>query len=116
MDKLALILLSSVVSLVAQINLKESAGQLPTSWAAATALGVGRSLWLLFRAGFFSGMSLVVTWYCYKRFEFLEFILVQAVFYIFAGAASYFYFHEVLTLQKLAAMGLIMAGIGVMYL
>ena len=116
MDKLALILVSTSVSLIAQINLKNSSGELPTSIDAAMALGLARSAWLICRAAFFSGISLVLTWYCYKRFQFLELILVQSLSYVFFAAASYFYFHEPVTLQRTLAMGLILSGIGVMYL
>lgn len=113
--KFVLLVAGSLISVIAQVNLKLISPHMPTSWQAAVDLGMLKSAILFLRAALFSGMSLLMTLYCYKYFEFLEFILASTLTYLFAVLVSHYYFGEPITVNKMISMFLILAGIAFLY-
>ena len=113
--KLFLIVLAAVTAIASQANLKLVAPLLPTSFRQAIDLGYMRSTWLFFRIFGVSGLSLLVTVICYRYFGFLEFLVAQSLVYVFAIAVSYYFFDEPLYLNRIAAVILILCGIGLYY-
>ena len=110
-----LVILLTCASVVAQANLKVTSAQLPLSWGQAMDLGAGRSLILLLRAGGLSGLSLVITWYAYKYFGFLELWVVTAASYIAALAVAYFIFSEPLTWSRIVGVALVICGVALFF-
>lgn len=110
--KLFLIVLAAFTAIASQTNLKLVAPLLPTSFQQAVDLGYIRSAWLFFRIFGISGLSLLVTVICYRYFGFLEFMVAQSLVYVFAVAVSYYFFDEPLYLNRIAAVVLILCGIG----
>jgi drug/metabolite transporter (DMT)-like permease len=103
-------------SIAAQINLKLSSGELPVSLKSAEALGFARAAWLIGRAGALSGTALLLTWYTYRHFGFLELFVASSLTYIFAVAASYFVFHEAITWLRLVAVLLVAGGVSLFFI
>jgi drug/metabolite transporter (DMT)-like permease len=108
--RLVLVLLMACVSVLAQINLKLTSPQLPLTLADAWNLGLLRSVVLLSRAAFLSGMALLLTWYAYRYFEFLQLFVASSLTYLFALLAGYLIFNEPVTWTRVAAVGLVCAG------
>jgi drug/metabolite transporter (DMT)-like permease len=113
--KIFLILLTSSLSIASQLNLKSTSSLIPTTFDALTNLGYLKFILLLGRVGAISGLSLLVTWICYRNFDFLELFAAQAIVYVFAVAASYFLLNEPLTWNKLVSVSLIIMGICCFY-
>ena len=59
----------------------------------------------------FSGASLLVTFFCYRYFSFIEFLFAQGFFYILAFGYSFIILKEPLTLSKLIAVLCFVPGI-----
>jgi multidrug transporter EmrE-like cation transporter len=114
--KLFLVVLAAISAIVAQMNLKVVAPMLPSSFHQAINLGLGNSMWLFFRIAGISGISLLVAMICYRYLGFLEFLVAQALVYVFAIAVSYYFFHEPLYLNRIGAVVLILCGIGLFYI
>jgi multidrug transporter EmrE-like cation transporter len=110
-----LILLLACFSVTAQINLKVTSPLLPVNWQQAAALGVLRSGLLVVRAGAFSGMTLMTTWYSYKYFGFLELFVATGLTYILAVAVSYFWFAEPITWLRICGVAAIAGGVGLFF-
>lgn len=110
--KLFLIVLAAITAIASQTNLKLVAPFLPTSIQQAIDLGYIRAAWLFFRVFVVSGLSLLVTVICYRFFGFLEFMVAQSLVYVLAVAVSYCFFDEPLYLNRIAAVVLILCGIG----
>jgi drug/metabolite transporter (DMT)-like permease len=111
-----LVLLLACSSVVAQINLKSTAPHLPLSWAQATELGLGHAALLILRAGGLSGLTLLLTWYSYKYFGFLELFVATGLTYVLAVVVSYYLFHEVLTWQRVGGVTLVACGVGLFFI
>lgn len=110
-----LVLLMAFASVAAQVNLKATSSRLPVSLAQAAELGFGRAALLVLRAGSLSGITLVITWYAYRHFGFLELWVASALTYIVAVVASYYVFDEVLTWPRIGGIGLVAAGVGLFF-
>jgi drug/metabolite transporter (DMT)-like permease len=108
--RLMLVVLMACVSVLAQVNLKVTSPQLPLTFADASNLGLLRSFVLVGRAAFLSGMALLLTWYAYRYFQFLELFVASSLTYLFALLASYLIFNEPVTWTRMAAVGLVCAG------
>ena len=115
MTKLLLILATILATQVAELNLKLTAPDLPGSFRAITKIGFKKSSYILGRVAFFSGLSLLTTWYCYKRFGFLELILVQSSSYVFALLVGRIWFREHISVNRVLGMIMVMTGIGLFY-
>jgi len=113
--KFLLIAVSVGVSLIAQSNLKATSPQLPNNFDQLMNGNIKVQLWILSRAIFFSGLSLVISWYAYKKFGFLELMVAQSVIYFAALLVSYFVFHEPVGLNKIGAVTLISMGVALFY-
>jgi hypothetical protein len=59
----------------------------------------------------FSGTSLVVTFFCYRYFSFMEFLFAQGLFYILAFGYAFLILKEPLTLSKFLAILCFIPGI-----
>jgi len=106
-----LVTVMALVSVLAQVNLKVTAPHLPTSWDAAVELGLVRAAVLVGRVGFTSGLSLLLTWYTYKYFGFLELMIASATTYVLAVFVARVFFEEPLTLARLGGVVLVTAGV-----
>lgn len=111
-----LVLAMACASIAAQINLKLSSSELPTSLKSAEALGFARAAWLIGRTGVFSGTALLLTWYTYRQFGFLELFVASSLTYIFAVAASYAVFHEPITWVRIVAVALVASGVSLFFI
>jgi drug/metabolite transporter (DMT)-like permease len=98
------------------MNLKATAPQIPTNLGALAEMGYLNFLVLLLRVGSISGLSLLLTWICYRNFSFLELVVAQSVIYIFAIAVSFFYFQESISWNKITAVFFILIGIACFYM
>ena len=110
-----LVILLTCASTAAQVNLKLTSPLLPLSWSQAIELGLGQALVLLLRAGGLSGLALVITWYAYKYFGFLELWVVTATTYIAAAAVAYFVFEEPLTWLRVGGLAMVACGVGLFF-
>jgi hypothetical protein len=111
-----LVLAMACASIAAQINLKLSSSELPVSLKSAEALGFARAAWLIARAGALSGTALLLTWYTYRQFGFLELFVASSLTYIFAVGASYFVFHEPITWLRIGAIVLVASGVSLFFI
>src|SRR5689334_14591849 len=111
MIKFFLMILMSLLSLAAQLNLKLTAPLLPTSFSQVFNGGLGSLAILVLRAGLFSGLSLGATWVCYRKFGFLELIVAQSSFYLFAFLSSYYFFDEPLLINRIVGVFVILCGV-----
>ena len=115
MLKIILVMALACVSVLAQVNLKVTSSELPLSVGQAVALGFSRSLVLILRAGGLSGLSLLLSWYTYKYFGFLELLIASSITYVLATAVSYWGFHEPLGWNRLVSVVLITAGVSLSF-
>lgn len=111
MVKYGLLALSLIMSLLAQINLKVTSPRLPTSWNDLQLLGWYDAAILALRVGTISGLSLVLSWYAYKKFSFLEFLISTTLFYPMAGIIGYVFFREAYKWNHLVATLLIIIAL-----
>jgi hypothetical protein len=102
-------------SIAAQINLKATSSELPVSWKSAEALGLVRAAWLIGRAGVLSGTTLLLTWYTYRHFGFLELWVASSLTYVLAVFASYYVFHEPVTWIRVLAVALVAGGVSLFF-
>ncbi|HEX6765146.1 MAG TPA: hypothetical protein VF103_06700 [Polyangiaceae bacterium] len=110
------VLAMACASIAAQINLKATSSELPVSFKSAEALGFARAAWLIGRAGVLSGTTLMLTWYAYRHFGFLELWVASSLTYVFAVGASYYVFHEPITWIRVVAVLLVGAGVSLFFL
>ena len=110
-----LVLVIAFTSVAAQVNLKVTSPKLPLSLAQAAALGIPQSLWLVVRAGSLSGMTLLLTWYTYKYFGFIELWVASSLSYVVAFAAGYFLFGEMVTWARIGGVVLVGLGVGLFF-
>jgi drug/metabolite transporter (DMT)-like permease len=64
----------------------------------------------------FSGTALLLTWYTYRQFGFLELFVASSLTYIFAVAASYAVFHEPITWVRIVAVALVASGVSLFFI
>jgi len=102
-------------SVLAQVNLKLTSSELPTSLKSAEMLGFARAAWLIGRAACLSGTTLLLTWYTYRHFGFLELFVASSLTYIFAVAASYYVFDEPLSWIRIVAVLLVAGGVSLFF-
>ena len=114
--KTTLILLLCTAGIVAQINLRLTSAYLPSSLGDLKRMGILKPAFLLARIGLFSGLSLALTWYSYRKLGFLEMFSGTSLIYVFAIIVSYYLFHEPLTLNRIGSILLIIIGIWMYYL
>jgi hypothetical protein len=110
-----LVLLMAFASVAAQINLKVTSPRLPTSIAQAIDLGLLRAILLVLRAGSLSGITLVITWYAYKYFGFLELWVASALTYVVAVVAGHYVFAEQITWPRIGGVALVTLGVGLFF-
>jgi multidrug transporter EmrE-like cation transporter len=110
-----LVALMAFASIAAQANLKATSPHLPMSLAQALDMGVLRSIALVLRAGSFSGLSLLLTWYCYRYFGFLELFVASAVTYVLAVIVGHYMFAEPITWPRAGGVLLVMLGVGLFF-
>ncbi len=113
--KIALLLLSLFCSICAQANLKLTSGSLPTSMKGLQELGFMPFSILVARALLFSGSSLVVSWYAYRRFGFLEFGICTALLYPMVGLVGQVFFNEPFKWNHILAALMISTGVIIFY-
>jgi drug/metabolite transporter (DMT)-like permease len=106
-----LVAVMAVTSVLAQVNLKVTASQLPVSWEQAMDLGLLRAALLVMRVGATSGASLLLTWYTYKYFGFLELFIASATTYVLAVFVARGFFQEPITWARLGGVVLVTAGV-----
>lgn len=115
MVKASLILFFCLISTLAQINLKVTAPRIPSSLHDLKLMGYASFAFLVLRVAFVSGLSLVATWVCYRKFEFIEFMVAQSGVYLFLLLAGRYIFGESLSLHRILAVLFILIGLGTFY-
>lgn len=103
------------VSVLAQVNLKVTSPHLPLSYAQAVELGLFKAVYLVARVGLTSGMALLLTWYTYKYFGFLELFVASSVTYVLAVFVARVFLDEPLTWTRIGGCVLVSAGIGLFF-
>lgn len=111
-----LVALMAFASVAAQANLKATSPRLPLSLAQASDLGLLHTLLLLLRAGSLSGITLLLTWYGYKYFGFLELFVASAVTYVLAVFVGHYAFGESITWPRAGGVALVTLGVGLFFL
>lgn len=110
-----LVLLMALASIAAQVNLKLTSSALPLSWAQAADLGLAKAFLLVLRAGLLSGLALLLTWYTYKYFGFLELFVASSVTYVLAVFVGRMVFDEPITWARLGGVALVACGVGLFF-
>jgi hypothetical protein len=111
-----LIAVMTCVSVLAQVNMKVTSPQLPTSYAAAVELGLFKAVLLVGRVGVTSGASLLLTWYTYKFFGFLELLVASSLTYIVAMFVARFAFEEPITWLRAVGVLLVSGGVTLFFI
>jgi hypothetical protein len=111
-----LVALMAFASVLAQVNLKVTSPHLPLSWAQAQELGLLRAALLVGRVGATSGLALLLTWYTYKYFGFLELFVASSVTYVLAVVVARGVFDEPITLPRIGGIVLVTCGVGLFFI
>ncbi|HLV68849.1 MAG TPA: hypothetical protein VKY73_23695 [Polyangiaceae bacterium] len=110
-----LVLLMALASVTSQVNLKLTSARLPLSYAQAVELGLGNAVTLLLRAGSLAGIALLLTWYTYKYFGFLELFVASSLTYILAVLVGRMVFEEPITWTRIGGVALVACGVGLFF-
>jgi drug/metabolite transporter (DMT)-like permease len=103
------------VAVLAQFNMKVTSPLLPTSYQQAADLGFFRAVLLVMRVGFTSGMSLLLTWYTYKYFGFLELLVASSLTYVLGVFVARFFFAEPITWARIGGVILVTGGVSLFF-
>ena len=110
-----LVALMAFASVLAQVNLKVTSPLLPLSYAQAVELGLVRAALLVGRVGATSGLALLLTWYTYKYFGFLELFVASSVTYVLAVIVARGVFEEPITWSRIGGVMLVACGVGLFF-
>jgi hypothetical protein len=99
--RLLLIIGWALVALIAQIVMQHAAS---STRGLSFAQNIGRYMFSLLQIGIASGASLVMTFWCYRNMTFVQFLLSQSLFYIFAFLYAFLVLNEPMSFWRLVAI------------